>query len=122
MIKQKLKNKRKSQKVSQEDMAYYMGITQSQYCRRENGITKISKTEWHKIATILKTTLIEIYEDDINNAYEIDSVYSDTFNQQLLKIKNEELTKHLQRLENENKDLKEELAQLEKIIMLSKTE
>lgn len=88
MVKQKLINKRKSQKISQENMAFYMGITQSQYCRRENGISKISKTEWYKLVEILKTTLFEIYEseDDIYSNSKNDSLFSDTFNKQLLEV------------------------------------
>lgn len=45
MIKQKLINKRIAKNITQEDMAFRLGISQSQYCRRENGITKISKKE-----------------------------------------------------------------------------
>jgi transcriptional regulator with XRE-family HTH domain len=119
MVKQKLINKRKSQKISQESMAFSMGITQSQYCRRENGITKISKTEWLKLAEILKTTLFEIYEseDDIYSNSKIDSLFSDTFNEQSHKVIT--MTKHIQKLEIENKSLKEEVAQLQCVILVS---
>lgn len=121
MIKQKLINKRKSQKISQEDMAFYMSMTQSQYCRREKGVTKISKNEWYKIAEILKTGLIEIYESehDIYNNYEIDSFCRDTYNEQLLDLKTEVLTKHMQKLEIENKSLKEEVVELRSAIALT---
>jgi transcriptional regulator with XRE-family HTH domain len=123
MVKQKLINKRKFQKISQENMAFYMGITQSQYCRRENGITKISKTEWYKLAEILKTTLFEIYEfeDDIYSNSDIDSLFNDTYNEQLLDVETNTLTKHIQKLEIENKSLKEEVAQLQSVILLPKT-
>ena len=121
MVKQKLITKRKSLKISQENMAFYMGITQSQYCRRENGISKISKAEWYKLAEILKTTLFEIYEseDDIYNNSKIDSLFNDTFNRQLLEVKT--MTKHIQKLEIENKSLKEEVSKLQTEILLSKT-
>lgn len=121
MVKQKLITKRKSLKISQENMAFYMGITQSQYCRRENGISKISKAEWYKLAEILKTTLFEIYEseDDIYNNSKIDSLFNDALNRQLLEVKT--MTKHIQKLEIENKSLKEEVSQLQTKILLSKT-
>ncbi|CAA9203739.1 hypothetical protein FLA105534_04920 [Flavobacterium bizetiae] len=121
MVKQKLITKRKSLKISQENMAFYMGITQSQYCRRENGISKISKAEWYKLAEILKTTLFEIYEseDDIYNNSKIDSLFNDALNRQLLEVKT--MTKHIQKLEIENKSLKEEVSQLQTEILLSKT-
>ncbi len=45
MIKQKLISKGKEKGLSQEEMAFRLGIEQSQYCRRENGKTKISKKE-----------------------------------------------------------------------------
>lgn len=118
MVKQKLLNKRKSQKISQENMAFYMGITQSQYCRRENGISKISKTEWYKLAEILKTNLFEIYEDD--DVYNNYSFFRDTYNEQLLNIKTETLTKYIQKLEIENKNLKKEVVHLQNVILFSK--
>lgn len=62
MIKIVVLSKRKERELSQEDMAFKLGIEQSQYCRRENGKTKISKKEWTTMAKILDTTLEEIYE------------------------------------------------------------
>lgn len=62
MIKQKLINKRRERGFSQEDMAFKLGIEQSQYCRRENGKTKISKKEWSSMAKILETSLEDIYD------------------------------------------------------------
>lgn len=64
MIKQKLINKRIEKGFSQEKLAHLLSITQSQYCRRENGNTKISKKEWTDIARILDTNLDDIYEPE----------------------------------------------------------
>jgi transcriptional regulator with XRE-family HTH domain len=64
MIKQKLTNRRIERNLSQEKIAGLLGISQSQYNRRENGITKISKSEWDKMAKILDTTLENIYEPE----------------------------------------------------------
>jgi transcriptional regulator with XRE-family HTH domain len=64
MIKQRLTNKRVERNISQEKFADLLGISQSQYNRRENGVTKISKKEWDKMAKVLDTTLEEIYEPE----------------------------------------------------------
>lgn len=51
MIKQKLSDKRKERNLSQEDFAAKLGIETSNYNRRENGVTKISKKNgmpWQK--------------------------------------------------------------------------
>lgn len=90
MAKQKLINKRKSQKINQ-----------SQYSRRENGISKLSKNEWYKLAEILNTTLIKIYEDedDVYSNVKIDSLFSDTSNKQLFNVETNTFTKHIQKLE-----------------------
>ena len=64
MIKQKLINKRIEKKISQEKFADLLGMEQSQYSRRENGIIKISKKEWNDICKFLETNLEEIYEPE----------------------------------------------------------
>lgn len=67
MIKQKLIDKRKERRFTQEDLAFRLGMETSSYNRRENGIIKISKKEWDKISKELDVKLEEIYEpeDDI---------------------------------------------------------
>lgn len=62
MIKQKLIDKRREKGISQSEMAYQLNIEQPQYCRRENGKTRISKKEWDEMAKILDVSLDEIYE------------------------------------------------------------
>ena len=61
-LKQKLSDKRKERNLSQQDFALKLSIETSNYNRRENGVTKISKKEWDAMAKILQTTLDEIYE------------------------------------------------------------
>ena len=61
MIKSKLKNLRE-QKFTQEEFAHLLEIETSNYNRRENGITKISKRELDKMAKLLSCKLEEIYE------------------------------------------------------------
>lgn len=50
MQKLKLISKRQERNKTQEEFADFLEITQSQYSRRECGITKISKSQWNKLA------------------------------------------------------------------------
>ena len=43
-----IRGERKEQKISQGEMAEYLGITQSQYSKRENGIVEWTLKEWLK--------------------------------------------------------------------------
>lgn len=114
MIKQKLINKRVEKKLSQEEFASLLGITQSQYSRRENGITKISKKEWDKIAKFLETPLEEIYEpedgvyyinnENVNGNFGNNNIYN-AFNDFAI----ETMKKYIEKLEEENKNLREQL-------------
>lgn len=63
MIKQKLIDERKKQ-FTQEEFAYKLGMDTSNYNRRENGLTKISKKEWDKMAKELDVQFEEIYEPE----------------------------------------------------------
>ena len=64
MTKNKLQEKRISKKLSQEYMANSLGMDVSNYSRRENGQTKISKNEWMKMAKLLDVPLEDIFEDE----------------------------------------------------------
>lgn len=63
MIKTKLK-KMREQKFTQDEFAHLLKMETSNYNRRENGITKISKREWDKMAKLLACNLDEIYEPE----------------------------------------------------------
>ncbi len=64
MIKEKLFEARTSKGLSQEELADLIGMTQPNYSRRENGLKKISDTEWVKVAKELGAKKEEIYEED----------------------------------------------------------
>lgn len=66
MVKNKLIAASTEKGLSQKEMADLLYMDQSQYSRREKGITKISEEEWDKIACILKKDLEEIFEDETN--------------------------------------------------------
>lgn len=118
MIKQKLSNKRVERNLSQEKIADLLGISQSQYNRRENGVTKISKKEWDKMAKVLDTTLENIYEPEdgiyvINNE-NANGNYSGSQNHfhQLPDHILETMRKYIGKLEEENQMLKDEIKSL----------
>ena len=94
-------------------MADLLGISQSQYNRRENGVSKITKKEWGKMAKVLDTTLEEIYEPE-DGVYVIQGDYAHgnfeiggTFNSNSDFIFNT-MKKYIKKLEEENRLLKKE--------------
>ncbi|KAF2511517.1 helix-turn-helix transcriptional regulator [Flavobacterium zhairuonense] len=117
MMKRKLINKRIEKNKTQEEVAYLLGITQSQYSRRESGITKITKNEWDELAKILDTNLQTIYEshDGIfiandqskKNLENLNHEYFEHFEFSLLIMK-----KYIEKLEQENKSLKMQINNL----------
>jgi len=64
MKKHKLIAARNAKKWSQEKMATMVGMSQSQYQRRESGEISISDDEWARIAKQLGREVEEIKEDD----------------------------------------------------------
>lgn len=116
MVKQKLYDKRIEKKLTQEDLSLQLGIETSGYNRRENGITKISKKEWDKIAKILNVDFEEIYEPEdgvyvFNNGNATGSygqVQNNVFNN-FSEFALETMKKYIEKLEEENQQLKEQL-------------
>lgn len=112
MMKDILKSKRKDCKLSQEQFAELLFMSQSQYNRREKGLIKISTEEWKKMAKILNVEVENIFEsdDDLRNIVCREKEESNSNNRIKIKIKiplNEanELSKKLDKLINilENK-------------------
>jgi transcriptional regulator with XRE-family HTH domain len=115
MIKQKLIEKRKERNFTQEDFAFKLGIETSNYNRRENGVTKISKAEWDKMAKLLETTLEEIYKPE-DGVYVIKNENangnysgSNNFFSNQDDFVFETMKKYIQKLEEENELLKAQL-------------
>ena len=59
-IKQNIRNIRKSRKLTQEDMAYKMGMSLTAYRDLEKGETSIVNANLIKVATLLETTTEEL--------------------------------------------------------------
>jgi transcriptional regulator with XRE-family HTH domain len=125
MIKQKLIDERKK-KFTQEEFAFKLGMDASNYNRRENGLTKISKKEWDKMAKELNVKLEDIYEPE-DGVYIIngDNAMANfnnggTFNN-LSDFAIETMKKYIQKLEEETKVQKEEIERLKlEVIALKK--
>lgn len=66
-IHEKVKFIRESQRVSQEHVAYQLGISQSQYSRRENGEIKFIVDEISELAKILETSISNLFDDETNS-------------------------------------------------------
>lgn len=106
MTKTKLMQTRLAKGLSQEELADLIGMTQSNYSRRENGHKKISEKEWDKIAKELDVTKESIYEDDFNT-----SKIKNTMNMHQIHIP-EFVLDHIEFLKKENNNLKKELDRL----------
>ena len=120
MIKTKLK-KMREQKFTQEEFAHLLEMVTSNYNRRENGITKISKREWDKMAKILDCKLDEIYEPE-DGVYIIngDHAQGNFGNNGTFNGKDDfvfdTMKKYILKLEEENFQLKEENTQLKEAL------
>lgn len=114
MVKQRLISKRNEKNITQEDMAFRLGMNQSQYSRREVGAVKISKKEWDKIAKVLETSLEEIYEPEdgvyiINNENANGNFGNNNTYNAFSDFAVETMRKYIEHLEEENLRLKKEL-------------
>lgn len=120
MIKAKLR-KMREQKFTQEEFAHLLEMETSNYNRRENGITKISKRKWDKMAKILDCKLDEIYEPE-DGVYIIngDHAQGNFGNNGTFNGKDDfvfdTMKKYILKLEEENFQLKEENTQLKEAL------
>lgn len=119
MIKQKLIEKRKEKGMSQSEIAHLLNMEQSQYSRRESGATRISKKECDKIAKVLDVPLEDIYEPHdgvyiVNNENPTFNDYSSSQNHthNLSDFAIDTMKKYIQKLEEENTALKQEINRL----------
>jgi transcriptional regulator with XRE-family HTH domain len=102
----KLREARVNKGLSQEALADLVGMTQSNYSRRENGKKTISDTEWTKIAKALGVGKETIYEPNKLTTSHEGSVNIPFFN-----IPRQAL-EYIEFLKNENSKLKEKLKSL----------
>lgn len=117
MEKTKLSDLRKNKGYSQQHIADKLCMDVSNYNRREKGQIKISNLEWEKLSKLLEVSVEDIYETEdamifickdqavgvvngTNNVYKIPEYFLD--NQR----------KYIEKLEEENANLKAEIVRL----------
>ncbi|SHL94439.1 Helix-turn-helix [Flavobacterium pectinovorum] len=103
MNKAKLIQVRLSKGFSQEELADLIGMSQSNYSRRESGRTNITEIEWAKIAKELGVDKEIIYESNKEKTH-----YINTINALQITIP-DFIMEHIELLKKENKKLKEKL-------------
>lgn len=110
-----LKIIRQNKCLSQEALADRIGMTQSNYSRRESGKKKITEFEWKKIAKALNVELEDIY---------IPTIETSTANTLKTNTKNAEdedfVTRYIKSLEIENADLKEKIKAYKTYLILQR--
>jgi DNA-binding XRE family transcriptional regulator len=119
MEKIKLIEARKNKGYSQEYMAIQLGLDESTYCRRERGQIKITPEEWKKLCVILGVSIEEIYEGDENQMFfynenspgNCQGNNNSTINYNVPQFVLESMQKLINKLEEENKHLKDLLKQ-----------
>lgn len=113
MIKEKLLNERLKKGLSQEELADLVGMTQSNYSRREKGLKKISDAEWNKIAKELKVQKEDIYQEDSRKVVSKNN-NGNSFNSGTIYFNMPDFVlEHIELLKKENNQLKEKLKELE---------
>jgi transcriptional regulator with XRE-family HTH domain len=65
-ISTKIKLLREDKKISQDYISHQLGLSQSQYSRRENGEVKFVAEEIGKLAKILEVSVSHIYGEETN--------------------------------------------------------
>lgn len=112
--KTRLQETRIKKGLSQEQIADMLGMTQSNYSRKENGNSKKSKLEWDKLSKTLEVPLEDIFENEDSHIFIFQDNstgnYSSTNNiysipqhiEQLLETQR----KYIEKLEKEIEDIK----------------
>lgn len=111
-MKDKLLKARLNKGLSQEEMADLIGMTQSNYCRREKGLKHISDAEWIKIAKVLSVKKEDIYESNDQIILSENIGEKKSCNNHSFTIP-DFVIDHIELLKNENRELKEKLKKYE---------
>lgn len=61
---EKVKFYREAKKLSQDSVAYNLGLDQSQYSRRENGSIKFNSDEISQLCQVLEVTPLELFNSE----------------------------------------------------------
>jgi transcriptional regulator with XRE-family HTH domain len=105
---------RKQKGVSQEYLAYLLGIDYSTYGKIERGAISLTVDRLEKIAAILEVTVEDIFKWK-SEPSEKEGVEKELVEQ---KVHNEQLVQELERMKKEVELLKQQLSDKDKIIFL----
>jgi transcriptional regulator with XRE-family HTH domain len=61
---EKVKYFRESKRLSQESVAYQLGLNQSQYSRRENGAIKFNSDEISQLCEVLEVSPLKLFNSE----------------------------------------------------------
>lgn len=109
MLKRRLLEARVCMGLSQEGIADLIGMSQSNYSRREKGLKKISEVEWMKMAKVLGVEKEDIYEADNQSA----TFFKDNSSKNHHFDVPDFVIEHIEFLKEENRELKEKLKKYE---------
>lgn len=118
MEKLKLQKARIRRGLSQQEIAILANMDQATYCRKENGISKVTSNEWKKFSSILDIPLKDIFEGEEKSMLMDNNSAGDKMalnNSNYFNVPEyvlESLKKYIERLELENKSKGEEIIAL----------
>ncbi|WP_234109429.1 helix-turn-helix transcriptional regulator [Chryseobacterium sp. R2A-55] len=112
-MKTKLQEIRISKGLSQEDVANLVGMTQPNYSRKENGLTKISKPEWELLTKKLDVILEDIYEEEPKTTIIDANIKGNSFNSGIINITIPDfILNYIELLQKQNEKLEQEIQRL----------
>ena len=105
-MKTKLFEVRNQKGLSQEHLADLVGMTQANYSRKENGISKIGQQEWDLLAKKLNVPLENIFEEEPKNII-YKNIKGNSFNSGTININIPDFVmSYMEMIKNENIELK----------------
>jgi transcriptional regulator with XRE-family HTH domain len=120
----KIKQLRLEKKLSQEEIAYKLGIIQSSYARFESGAKKIDYGLLEKIAVLFNTDVSQLTAaaSRKNKKYNIENTLTELKEDDVSyqKFKHSDLLKRIEYLEKLNEALRNQIKDKEEIITLLK--
>ncbi len=117
-VTENIKNIRRQKGISQESIAYDLGIDYSTYGKIERGQIGLTVDRLEKIAIILGITVEEIYKGRISNEKDTSENVANAYLYQEDGAGSKKLTMQVESLRREVQLLKEQLKDKEKIIKL----
>ncbi|MFI0489947.1 helix-turn-helix domain-containing protein [Flavobacterium sp.] len=105
----KLRQLRDKKGFSQEQMADYLKISQSQYYRKEKGSSKIQEKEWNILAKVLGVDKAELKDE--NTVLAFNNHDEDVYSSHIIYVSEQlasELKEHIKTLKEKNIFIKEQ--------------